>query len=134
MLDLLLAVKGVRSIKFWSICPLEHLLARLELDKPFICRRIVKLLFNSYFPPDQGDEVKLERCIHLVQTNRAASRRFYHYSGEMLAIPGSVHLMVASLASFKIWVKAKMGGRSRRLRGRTRRTVARIRRHCTTAA
>jgi hypothetical protein len=109
MLDLLLAVKGVRSIKFWSICPLEHLLTRLEFDKPFICRRIVKLLFNSYFPPDQGDEVKLERCIHLVQTNRAASRRFYHYSGEMLAIPGSVHLMVASLASFKIWVKAKMG-------------------------
>jgi len=111
MLDLLLAVKGVRSIKFWTICPLEHLLARLEVDKPFICRRIVKLLFNSYFPPDQGDEVKLERCIHLVQSNRAASRRFYQYCGEMLEVSGAVQLMVAVLTSVKIWVKGKLGGR-----------------------
>ena len=111
MLDLLLAVKGVRSIKFWNICPLQHLLARLEVDKPFVCRRIAKLLLNSYFPPDQADEVKLERCIHLVQTNRGASRRFYQYCGEMLDIPGVVKLMVAILTSVKIWVKAKIGGR-----------------------
>ena len=32
------------------------------------------LLFNTR--PDQGGEVKLERCIHLVQTNRADSSRF----------------------------------------------------------
>ena len=117
MLDLLLAVKGVRSIKFWSICPLEHLLTRLEFDKPFICRRIVKLLFNSYFPPDQGDEVKLERCIHLVQTNRAASRRFYHYSGEMLASAsyGGQPRQLQDLGQGQ-----DGGGRSRRLRGRTR--------------
>lgn len=111
MLDLLLAVKGVRSIKFWNICPLDQLLARLEVDKPFVCRRIVKLLFNSYFPVDQGEEVTLERCIHLVQTNRGASRRFYQYCGEMLDIPGAVKLMVAILTSVKIWVKARLGGR-----------------------
>merc|ERR1719369_339498 len=96
---------------FWNICPLQHLLARLEVDKPFVCRRIAKLLLNSYFPPDQADEVKLERCIHLVQTNRGASRRFYQYCGEMLDIPGAVKLMVAILTSVKIWVKAKIGGR-----------------------
>ena len=62
------------SKKFWIIGLLEHLLARLEVEKPCVCRRMLMLLFNTR--PDQGGEVKLERCIHLVQTNRADSTRF----------------------------------------------------------
>ena len=46
VVELLKTVKNLRSIKFWDICPVEHLLSRLERDKPFLCRRITKLLFN----------------------------------------------------------------------------------------
>jgi hypothetical protein len=33
--------------QFWNIVPLEHLLVRLEIDDPPVCRRIMKLLFSN---------------------------------------------------------------------------------------
>ena len=33
LLDLLLLVKGMRTIKFWHICPIEHLLGKMDATR-----------------------------------------------------------------------------------------------------
>ena len=104
MLDLLLAVKGVRSINYWDVVTLDSLLARLEVDKPFIRRRIVKLLRNSFCPANVDDEQFLQRCINLVSTSRPASRRFYQDAD--LTLQDASRLILAVLASVRQWVKS----------------------------
>ena len=49
-LDLLLVVNGLRSIKFYNVCPLEDLLVRMETDSVHVVKRIVALLINSFQP------------------------------------------------------------------------------------
>ena len=75
LLDLLLAVKSIKTIQFWSICPLENILDRLSKDKKPISAKITQLLFNSFFPLDgQDEESKLERCVFLINHDLEASR------------------------------------------------------------
>ena len=59
MVDLLFAVKSIKTIHFWSICPLEDLLHRLARDKKPVATKITQLLFNSFFPLDQDEDSKL---------------------------------------------------------------------------
>ena len=59
MVDLLFAVKSIKTIHFWSICPLEDLLHRLARDKKPVATKITQLLFNSFFPLDQDEDAKL---------------------------------------------------------------------------
>nr|XP_020741838.1 condensin-2 complex subunit G2 isoform X3 [Odocoileus virginianus texanus] len=83
--DMLLKVKAVRAAKFWKICPMEHILARLESDSRPVCRRLVGLIFNSFLPVNQPEAVWCERCVALLQMNHAAARRFYQYAHEHTA-------------------------------------------------
>ncbi|XP_078285579.1 condensin-2 complex subunit G2 [Rhinoraja longicauda] len=92
--DMLLKVKAVKAAKFWKICPMEHLLARLELDSRPVARRIVNLLFNSFFPVNQPDEEWCERCVTLVQMNPMAARKFYQYAHEHTAPTNIAKLML----------------------------------------
>ena len=91
------------------MCSVEHLLARMEKDKAYICRRILNLLFNSYFPVNQSDEVKLNRCIHMIKTNKKASRKFYQYATENLDAESTMIFMLNILTSVKIWIRARTG-------------------------
>ncbi|XP_032499101.1 condensin-2 complex subunit G2 isoform X6 [Phocoena sinus] len=83
--DMLLKVKAVRAAKFWKICPMEHILVRLESDSLPVTRRLVGLIFNSFLPVNQPEEVWCERCVTLLQMNRAAARRFYQHAHEHTA-------------------------------------------------
>ncbi|KAM5255154.1 condensin-2 complex subunit G2 [Ctenodactylus gundi] len=83
--DLLLKIKAVRAAKFWKICPMEHILVRLEMDSRPVSRRLAGLVFNSFLPVNQPEEVWCERCVTLLQMNRAAARRFYQYAHEHTA-------------------------------------------------
>ncbi|XP_064397126.1 condensin-2 complex subunit G2-like isoform X2 [Halichondria panicea] len=91
-LDLLLLVKGMRMIKFWHICPLEHLLARVEMDSVAVVKRIVSLLVDSFQPGNVSPSQQIERCVSLVRTNPGAARRFYQ-----LAV---VHLTPTEVTKF----------------------------------
>lgn len=64
---------------------MEHILARLALDSRPVCRRLVSLIFNSFLPVNQPEEVWCERCVTLLQMNRAAARRFYQHAHEHTA-------------------------------------------------
>ncbi|XP_033124191.1 condensin-2 complex subunit G2-like [Anneissia japonica] len=83
--ELMLKVKGVRSIKVSEVVSVEHLLVRLELDSPPVVKRLVQLLFNSFQPLDKAGEVQLTRCIALVQNNAAAARVFYRYAHQHMS-------------------------------------------------
>uniref|UniRef100_A0A673TSS0 Condensin-2 complex subunit G2 n=1 Tax=Suricata suricatta TaxID=37032 RepID=A0A673TSS0_SURSU len=83
--DMLLKVKAVRAAKFWKICPMEHILVRLESDSRPVSRRLVNLIFNSFLPVNQPEEVWCERCVTLVQMNHAAARKFYQHAHEHTA-------------------------------------------------
>ncbi|XP_037372427.1 condensin-2 complex subunit G2 isoform X2 [Talpa occidentalis] len=83
--DMLLKVKAVRAAKFWKVCPMEHILVRLESDSRPVCRRLVSLIFNSFLPVNQPEEVWCERCVALLQMNPAAARRFYQHAHEHTA-------------------------------------------------
>ncbi|CAH6779587.1 condensin-2 complex subunit G2 [Phodopus roborovskii] len=83
--DLLLKIKAVRAAKFWKICPMEDILVRLEIDSRPVSRRLVTLIFNSFLPVNQPEEVWCERCVTLIQMNRAAARKFYQYAHEHTA-------------------------------------------------
>ncbi|XP_030635008.1 condensin-2 complex subunit G2 [Chanos chanos] len=78
--DMLLKIKAARAAKFWKVCSMEHLLARLEVDAPSVSKRIVNLLFNSFFPVNQSEEVWCERCVTLIQMSPQAARKFYQYA------------------------------------------------------
>lgn len=71
--------------QFWKICPMEHILARLESDSRPVCRRLVGLIFNSFLPVNQPEAVWCERCVALLQMSHAAARRFYQYAHEHTA-------------------------------------------------
>uniref|UniRef100_A0A8C5W7C7 Non-SMC condensin II complex subunit G2 n=1 Tax=Leptobrachium leishanense TaxID=445787 RepID=A0A8C5W7C7_9ANUR len=92
--NMLLKIKAVKAAKFWNLCPIEHLLARLEIDSRAVCRRIVNLLFNSFFPVNQSEELWCERCLSLIQMNPAAARKFYQYAYEHTAATNIAKLML----------------------------------------
>ncbi|NXJ23605.1 CNDG2 protein, partial [Dicrurus megarhynchus] len=92
--DMLLKVKATKAAKFWNICPMEHLLSRLEADSRPVSRRIVNLLMNSFFPINQPEDVWCERCVTLIQMNPAAARKFYQYACEFTAPTNIAKLML----------------------------------------
>ncbi|NXV02076.1 CNDG2 protein, partial [Cettia cetti] len=92
--EMLLKVKATKAAKFWSICPMDHLLSRLEADSRPVSRRIVNLLLNSFFPTTQPEDVWCERCVSLIQMNPAAARKFYQYACEFTAPTNIAKLML----------------------------------------
>lgn len=67
MVDLLIDVKNVFAIKFWEVCDVNDLLVRLHIDSSTVRKGIVKLLFNSFFPIGESEEVKIERGVYLIK-------------------------------------------------------------------
>nr|XP_040570312.1 condensin-2 complex subunit G2-like isoform X2 [Lepeophtheirus salmonis] len=102
MLDLLSIVKSVKYIAYWEICSLDDLLYCLSRDNsPAVCRRLVKLIFNSFFPMKEPESVKLERCVFLIEKNVSAANKFYKYSNKYMELVDSVKFMLTILVSFK---------------------------------
>ncbi|XP_061820765.1 condensin-2 complex subunit G2 [Nerophis lumbriciformis] len=94
-LDMLIKVKAVRAAKFWDVCNMEHLLARLSLDSQSVSKRVVDLLFKSFFPVNDSEREWCSRCITLIQMNPAAARKFYQYAFRHTAPTNIIKLMLA---------------------------------------
>ncbi|XP_077124682.1 condensin-2 complex subunit G2 [Ranitomeya variabilis] len=92
--EMLIKIKALRAAKFWKLCPMEHLLARLEVDSRPVCRRLVNLMFHSFFPVNEPEEIWCERCVALIQMNPTAARTFYQYTYEHTAPTNIVKLML----------------------------------------
>ena len=110
MVDLLSAVSKVKMIKYWDVCSIEHILARLEVEKSStICTKIVDLLFNSFFPIKEDEDTKIKRCIYLIQQNQMASRKFFRYGPKFIPIHNQVKFMLAILVTLKRNIRQKYG-------------------------
>ncbi|XP_068160430.1 condensin-2 complex subunit G2 [Antennarius striatus] len=94
-LDMLIKVKAMRAAKFWDVCNMEHLLARLAIDSQSVSKRIVDLLFKSFFPVNESEREWCCRCITLIQMNPMAARKFYQYAHKHTAPTNIIKLMLA---------------------------------------
>ncbi|XP_047204958.1 condensin-2 complex subunit G2 isoform X1 [Girardinichthys multiradiatus] len=94
-LDLLIKVKAIRAAKFWDICSMDHLLARLAIDSLSVSKRIVDLLFKSFFPVNEPEKEWCCRCITLIQMNPMAARKFYQFAHKHTAATNIIKLMLA---------------------------------------
>ncbi|XP_037613315.1 condensin-2 complex subunit G2 isoform X2 [Sebastes umbrosus] len=94
-LDMLIKVKAVRAAKFWDVCNMDHLLARLAIDSHSVSKRIVDLLFKSFFPVNESDTEWCCRCITLIQMNPMAARKFYQHAHKHTAPTNIIKLMLA---------------------------------------
>ncbi|CAJ1082067.1 condensin-2 complex subunit G2 isoform X1 [Xyrichtys novacula] len=94
-LDMLIKVKAVRAAKFWDVCNMDHLLARLAVDSHSVSKRIVDLLFKSFFPVNEPEREWYCRCITLIQMNPMAARKFYQYAHKHTAPTNIIKLMLA---------------------------------------
>lgn len=59
---------------------MDHLLARLAMDSQSVSKRIVDLLFKSFFPVNESEREWCCRCITLIQMNPMAARKFYQFA------------------------------------------------------
>ncbi|XP_068604177.1 condensin-2 complex subunit G2 [Brachionichthys hirsutus] len=94
-LDMLIKVKAMRAAKFWDVCKMDHLLARLAIDSHCVCRRIVDLLFKSFFPVSESEREWCCRCITLIQMSPGAARKFYQHAHKHTAPTNIIKLMLA---------------------------------------
>ncbi|XP_066987569.1 condensin-2 complex subunit G2-like isoform X2 [Macrobrachium rosenbergii] len=91
---LLLKVKLLKIIKYWTIVPINHLLHGLEDDVPAVCKLLTQLLLNSFHPTQMADHELLQRCLVLLKENRAAARRFYQYASRTLDLQSTVDFIL----------------------------------------
>lgn len=68
------------NLQFWDVCNMDHLLARLAIDSHSVSKRIVDLLFKSFFPVNESEKEWCNRCITLIQMNPMAARKFYQFA------------------------------------------------------
>ncbi|XP_076051918.1 condensin-2 complex subunit G2-like isoform X2 [Oratosquilla oratoria] len=101
---LLLRVKTLKLIRYWEVVPMEHILHRLEVDCPAVCKVIVDLIFNSFHPTQRDDQEILHRCIALIRENRAASRSFYSYIYRRLDMNQSTRFLLNIWRNIKHYV------------------------------
>lgn len=94
MVNLLIKVKGIRKIKYWSIVSVEHLLVRLAIDTQPVARRIMQIIFSSFLPLDKSAEVQVTRIICLIETNPKASRIFFQHAPKQMSLEQVVSFIV----------------------------------------
>ncbi|XP_036358047.1 condensin-2 complex subunit G2 isoform X3 [Octopus sinensis] len=94
MVNLLIKVKGLRKVKYWSIVPVEHLLARLATDSQPVARRIMKVIFSNFLPLDKTVEVQIIRIISLIESNPQAARIFFQHAPKFMSLEQVVSFIV----------------------------------------
>ncbi|XP_065883679.1 condensin-2 complex subunit G2-like [Dysidea avara] len=93
--ELLLVVKGMKSIKFWKVCPMEVLIARMECDTANVAKRIAALVIDSFQGPNVDLTQQVDRCVYLLQTCPGAARRFYQLAQTHLSSANAARLILA---------------------------------------
>lgn len=68
------------ALQFWDVCNMDHLLTRLAIDSHSVSKRVVDLLFKSFFPVNESEKEWCCRCITLIQMNPVAARKFYQHA------------------------------------------------------
>lgn len=103
--EVLLALMNTTSISFSDLCPVENIMAQLEIDTLRVSRHLMKILSPSFVPKDEPVQEWVEKCVKFFKMNVNAARRFYtlvpkdlanQEIGEFLDILGHFTLNAAS--------------------------------------
>ncbi|KAK1645822.1 hypothetical protein QYE76_063627 [Lolium multiflorum] len=78
--DLLLAIRDLRSFQYNKVVGLDTLLSSLAEDHPRVAQKITKLLIPSYFPSKLSLKEACARCIALIKRSPAAGARFCEFA------------------------------------------------------
>ncbi|EER91229.1 hypothetical protein BDA96_01G175100 [Sorghum bicolor] len=78
--DLLLAIRDLRSFQYNKVVGLGTLLSSLANDHPRIAQKITKLLIPSYFPSKLSPKEACARCIALIKRSPTAGARFCEFA------------------------------------------------------
>ncbi|KAE8796203.1 Condensin-2 complex subunit G2 [Hordeum vulgare] len=78
--DLLLAIRDLRSFQYNKVVGLGTLLSSLADDHPRVAKKITKLLIPSYFPSKLPLKEACARCIALIKRSPAAGARFCEFA------------------------------------------------------
>ncbi|KAM0909062.1 hypothetical protein ACQ4PT_015020 [Festuca glaucescens] len=78
--DLLLAIRDLRSFQYNKVVGLGTLLSSLADDHPRVAQKITKLLIPSYFPSKLSLKEACARCIALIKRSPAAGARFCEFA------------------------------------------------------
>ncbi|CAL4943223.1 unnamed protein product [Urochloa decumbens] len=88
--DLLLAIRDLRSFQYNKVVGLDTLLSSLANDHPRIAQKITKLLIPSYFPSKLSPKEACARCIALIKRSPEAGGRFCEFALSEGSSPRSV--------------------------------------------
>ncbi|TVU46141.1 hypothetical protein EJB05_05659, partial [Eragrostis curvula] len=88
--DLLLAIRDLRSFQYSKVIGLDTLLSSLANDHPRIAQKITKLLIPSYFPSKLAPKEACARCIALIKRAPTAGARFCEFALSEGSSPKSV--------------------------------------------
>ncbi|CAN0076673.1 unnamed protein product, partial [Ectocarpus sp. 12 AP-2014] len=95
---LLLVVKGVKSIKYYQVATVDHILARLSEDDakcPASASGLSKLILNSYFPTGSGvtGSFQVSRCLTLLSQDEGAAVAFFSRLHQNAGVPSSAKII-----------------------------------------
>ncbi|CAM9656902.1 unnamed protein product, partial [Ectocarpus sp. 13 AM-2016] len=95
---LLLVVKGVKSIKYYQVATVDHILARLSEDDvkcPASASGLSKLILNSYFPTGSGvtGSFQVSRCLTLLSQDEGAAVAFFSRLHQNAGVPSSAKVI-----------------------------------------
>jgi len=76
LLSLLIRVKSMRSIKFYEVVQVDHLLERLAMDVS-LGSKLSKLLLDSFYPQGAKGSEQLSRALSLLKSHAAAATAFF---------------------------------------------------------
>ncbi|KAL5683323.1 hypothetical protein ACJX0J_009708, partial [Zea mays] len=88
--DLLLAIRDLRSFQYNKVVGLGTLLSSLANDHPRIAQKITKLLIPSYFPSKLSPKEACARCIALIKRSPTAGARFCEFALSEGSSPRSI--------------------------------------------
>ncbi|KAM9969905.1 hypothetical protein ACTFIR_001742 [Dictyostelium discoideum] len=77
--DLLLFIKGISTIRFFDIVPVDHLLERMILDykNQRLSKKFTQLIVELYFPSDAKKWDLVNNCIQFFKSKKQAAFSFY---------------------------------------------------------
>lgn len=86
--ELLLCLRPLRAIRFYSVAPLDHILARLAADAhlPAVAARLTDLLMPSFCPANATGTAQTSRAVALMRRHPLAARAFFRHAHRFMAV------------------------------------------------
>ncbi|XP_050405569.1 condensin-2 complex subunit G2 [Patella vulgata] len=112
MMDLLLKIKDIRTFKYWNIVPVKHILSHLTITESApVKRRIMKLMFKTFFPVDQDDDKQIDRLVSLIEMNSESVRHFVKSFPQFMTVAETGKYMITVCRTILTLIKQSEKGR-----------------------